>query len=139
VISRKGGPVIQQESNRWVKEHGPVSHANPAYTTASQLPCRYVIHAVGPVWGSGDEDTKLSAAVKGSLDTANDLGLESIALPAISTGIFGYPKDRAAKVMFETIDTYLRGEGPSTLEQVRLTLFDRETADIFLETWKTMD
>lgn len=53
VISRKGGPQIQEESNAWVREHGPVTHANPAYTRAGRLPFRFIIHAVGPVWGEG--------------------------------------------------------------------------------------
>ena len=49
IISRRGGPQIQQESDAWVREHGPVSHAKPAYTSGGDLPCRYVIHAVGPI------------------------------------------------------------------------------------------
>src|SRR5512144_2508720 len=55
-ILRKGGRVVQDESDRWVSQHGTVTHAEPAYTRAGSLPCRYVIHAVGPVWGEGDED-----------------------------------------------------------------------------------
>ena len=58
-ISRRGGPAVQRESDQWIEEHGPVSHAEPAYTSAGELPAQYVIHAVGPVWGSGDEDAKL--------------------------------------------------------------------------------
>jgi len=97
-ILRRGGEVIQQESDAWVREHGPVSHAEPAWTSGGALPCRYVIHAVGPVWGDaqkpgagGDEDAKLAAAVTGSLSVAESLGLKSISLPAISTGVFGFP------------------------------------------------
>ena len=78
VIAHKGGQVIQQESHAWVRAHGPVSHAKPAYTSAGRLPCRYIIHAVGPVWGAGDEDHKLSAAVRGSLERADELNLRSI-------------------------------------------------------------
>jgi O-acetyl-ADP-ribose deacetylase (regulator of RNase III) len=132
VIVRKGGREIQQESNAWIQEHGPVSHAEPAYTSAGRLPCRYVIHAVGPVWGYGDEDTKLSAAVSGSLKLADALELESISLPAISTGIFGFPKERAAKIIFETIARYFLDHPESDLMQVRLTLFDQATVDVFL-------
>ena len=57
-ISRRGGLVIQRESDAWVSEHGPVSHAEPAVTWGGSLPCRYVIHAVGPVWG---EATKIES------------------------------------------------------------------------------
>src|SRR5574340_23751 len=91
-LVRHGGDVIQQESNAWVRAHGPVSHTRPAWTSAGRLPARYILHAVGPVWGEGDEDSKLSAAVQGSLSLADELGLVSLALPAISTGIFGFPK-----------------------------------------------
>src|SRR3990172_8126392 len=62
-ISNKGGPAIQQESDEWVREHGRVSHSHPAWTSGGRLPAKYVIHAVGPVWGDGDEDSKLESAV----------------------------------------------------------------------------
>ncbi len=123
-ILRKGGTQIQEESNTWVREHGPVSHVQPAYTSAGKLPCRYVIHAVGPVWGEGDEDLKLAAAVSGSLSVASRLGLNSIALPAISTGIFGFPKDRAARIILTAFLDYLQSNPESSLKLVRLTLFD---------------
>jgi len=135
VIVRQGGQVIQQESDIWVRTHGPVSHAAPAYTSAGRLPCKYVIHAVGPIWGEGDEDTKLGAAVHATLKLADELELESISIPAISTGIFGFPKQRAAKIIFETIDKYLSDQPRSGLMQVRLTLFDRATIDLFLHSW----
>jgi O-acetyl-ADP-ribose deacetylase (regulator of RNase III) len=134
-ISRAGGPKIQVESGVWVREHGAVSHAEPAYTTAGNLPCRYVIHAVGPVWGDGDEDHKLAAAVRGSLWRADELKLTSIALPAISTGIFGFPKERAAKIIFAAIETYFSAQGSSTVKLVRVTLFDSPTINVFLEVW----
>ncbi len=132
MILSRGGQKIQQESNAWVRKNGPVSHAEPAYTTAGRLPCRYVIHAVGPIWGEGDEDTKLTSAVSGSLNRANELKLESISLPAISTGIFGFPKDRAAKIIFDTVDKYFFDLPDSGLSLVRLTLFDQATLDVFL-------
>ncbi len=72
-IVRRGGPQIQAESEAWVREHGPVSHAKPAITRSGSLPCRYIIHAVGPVWGEGDEDAKLSAAIHGALAAADRL------------------------------------------------------------------
>jgi O-acetyl-ADP-ribose deacetylase (regulator of RNase III) len=133
VIVRHGGQQIQQESDTWVREHGPVRHAEPAYTSAGRLPCKYVIHAVGPIWGEGDEDAKLAAAVKGSLKLADELGLRSISLPAISTGIFGFPKERAAQIMYETITRYISAEPESSVIQIRLTLFDQATVDVFLD------
>jgi O-acetyl-ADP-ribose deacetylase (regulator of RNase III) len=136
VIARKGGPQIQEESNRWVQEHGPVHHADPAYTRAGRLPCRYVIHAVGPVWGEGDEDARLSAAVSGSLALADRLGLASLALPAISTGIFGFPKERAARLILAVIQDYLHQHQGSGLKLIRLVLYDQPTLEAFKMEWK---
>jgi O-acetyl-ADP-ribose deacetylase (regulator of RNase III) len=135
VISRKGGPTIQSESNSWIQKHGQATHANPAYTSGGNLPCKYIIHAVGPIWGSGDEDRKLTAAITGSFNMADELGLESIAFPAISTGIFGFPKERAARIIFDVIDGSFTGDDPIALKNVRLVLFDRATVDIFLHAW----
>ena len=132
-ILRRGGETIQRESDAWVQSHGPVSHAAPAWTSSGNLPCRIVIHAVGPVWGDGDEDAKLAAAVTGSLHVADELRLASIAFPAISTGIFGFPKERAAGVMFASIREYLAK--PSGLKLVRLVLYDPATITAFEKAW----
>lgn len=132
-IVRAGGEVIQEESDDWVGMYGPVSHAEPAYTGAGKLPCRYVIHAVGPIWGEGEEDRKLAEAVQGSLQRAVALGLSSIAFPAISTGIFGFPKERAARVILETLADFLSTHPDALLILVRLVLWDDETAEVFAE------
>jgi putative ATPase len=134
-ISRKGGPAIQKESDIWIRQHGRVSHAQPAWTSGGLLPAKYVIHAVGPVWGDGDEDKKLSEAVTGSLRVADELKCSSVAMPAISTGIFGFPKDRAAGIMFSTIEEYL-ADNPSSLKVVKLSLFDQATIDVFIKSWR---
>lgn len=132
-ISKRGGPTIQKESDEWVQTKGTVEHAHPAWTSGGQLPARYVIHAVGPVWGRGDEDTKLSEAVTGSLRVADELDLKTVAFPAISTGIFGFPKERAAKVILETIESYFDENTSSGIVVVKLVLFDQSTADAFLQ------
>jgi O-acetyl-ADP-ribose deacetylase len=132
-ISKRGGPAIQQESDEWVRTKGTVSHAHPAWTSGGLLPAKYVIHAVGPVWGAGDEDEKLSAAVTGSLRVADELGLKSIAFPAISTGIFGFPKERAAKTITDAIENYFQENTSSGLKVIKLVLFDQSTADAFLQ------
>lgn len=90
-IARKAGPLLAAESERWVREHGPVSRAEPAWTPSGNLPCRFVIHGAGTVWGAGEEDERLAASVQGSLRVARRLGLRSLALPAISIGVFGFP------------------------------------------------
>jgi O-acetyl-ADP-ribose deacetylase (regulator of RNase III) len=138
-IVRRGGPQVQIESRQWVREHGPVSHAEPAYTHAGKLPCRFVIHAVGPVWGEGDEQNKLGAAIRGSLQIADHLSLGSIAFPAISTGIFGFPKPHAAQVMLATIQDYLAEHPASKLKLIRLVLFDQETLQAFVDEWERND
>ncbi len=132
-ISKRGGPTIQQESDEWIQTKGSVDHAHPAWTLGGLLPAKYVIHAVGPVWGEGDEDAKLSAAVSGSLRVADELELHSIAFPAISTGIFGFPKERAAKIILGAIETYFEENASSGIKVVRLVLFDQSTADAFLQ------
>lgn len=134
-IVRAGGAIIQQESDAWVRQHGPVSHAEPAYTGAGRLPCQYVIHAVGPVWQGGGqhEDADLAAAVTGSLRLAERLGLASIALPAISTGIFGYPRERAARVILASIAAYLEAHPTGMLQEVRLALLDDGSIEPFVE------
>ncbi len=134
-IVRRGGAVIQKESDTWVREHGPVSHAIPAWTTAGSLSCRFVIHAVGPAWGDGNEDAKLAAAVGGSLKVAQGLHLASIALPAISTGIFGFPAERAARVIFTALREHLSANPDSPLKRIRLVVFDELTSAAFLRVW----
>jgi O-acetyl-ADP-ribose deacetylase (regulator of RNase III) len=134
-IVRRGGDVIQKESDAWVSTHGLVLHSVPAWTSGGALPAKYVIHAVGPVWGDGDEDAKLHDAVYGSLRVADELKLTSIAMPAISTGIFGFPKDRAARVILKAIHKYLESE-QSNLKTIRITLFDQATTDEFVRVWK---
>lgn len=133
-IVRRGGAIIQQESDAWIREHGPVSHSRPAWTSGGLLPAKYVIHAVGPVWGDGDEDAKLAAAVHGSLEVADELKLSSISLPAISTGIFSFPKERAAGVIFSAIEKYF-SHHDSGIKVVRLVLFDDSTTRAFMSVW----
>lgn len=134
-ISRKGGPGIQDESDEWVRQNGPVPHAHPAWTSGGRLPAKYVIHTVGPVWGAGDEDKKLADAVTGSMRVADDLKCSSMAMPAISTGIFGFPKDRAAEIILSAIESYYIDNPSSGLKLVKLVLFDQSTVDAFLDTW----
>jgi O-acetyl-ADP-ribose deacetylase (regulator of RNase III) len=134
-IAKQGGETIQQESDAWIKYNGPVTHAHPAWTSGGLLPARYVIHAVGPVWGSGDEDNKLSDAITGSLRVADGLKCLSIALPAISTGIFGFPKDRAAGITFSAIEKFFTDHSSSAIKTVKIVLFDKSSVDVFIKFW----
>jgi len=130
-ISHSGGPDIQAQSDAWVREHGLVTHERPALTGAGRLPCRYVIHAVGPVWGEGNEDANLRVAVTGSLALADELRLASLALPAISTGIFGFPKDRGARIIVDAILGFLSTQPQTSLQEIRITLIDQPSVLIF--------
>lgn len=133
-IVRRGGPLIQQESDAWVRKHGPVAHAHPAWTSGGLLPSKYVIHAVGPVWGGDGEDAKLSSAIHGSLEVADELKVDSISFPAISTGVFGFPKERAAHIILTAIRNYF-ARHESSLKLVRVVLFDEPTIKAFQFAW----
>jgi len=130
VISRKGGRVIQQESNDWVRRHGPVRTGTAAITSGGRLKARHVIHAVGPVYDGTPRSAEfLASAVRAALRMADNHGLKSIALPAISTGIFGYPMAAAAEVMLRTAIAYLKGE--TGLERVVFCLYGQSAFDLF--------
>lgn len=132
-IVRKGGFIIQKESNDYVEKHGPVKTGEVAVTSAGNLRAKYVIHAVGPVWGEGNEDEKLRNAVINSLKTAEELQIESISIPAISSGIFGFPKDRCARIFFEAIKHFIDEYQPKRLKKIRLCNIDELTSEIFLK------
>ena len=125
-IRTKGGPTIQKECNRL----GGAPVGGAAITTGGDLKARYVIHAVGPRMGEGDEDRKLADATRNSLELANEKGLASITFPAISTGIFGFPKDRCARIMLSSVVETLKKEGTS-LKEVVFCLWGEETMQVF--------
>jgi O-acetyl-ADP-ribose deacetylase (regulator of RNase III) len=134
VISRKGGPAIQSESDAWVHAHGRVPTGSAAITSGGRLKARrnrrFVIHAVGPVYdGTARSAELLASAVRAALQMADDHGLKSVALPAISTGIFGYPMEEAAQVMLRAAIAYLRGE--TGLERVVFCLYGQSAFDVF--------
>jgi len=124
-IRRKGGPHIQEECDRM----GGTCVGGAVITTGGKLKARYVIHAVGPQMGEGDEDEKLRNATLNSLKVADEHGLTSIAFPAISTGIFGFPIQRCAEIMLATTVEYLRGK--TGLERVVFCLYGRDSFDVF--------
>lgn len=128
-IRRRGGPSIQEECDAYVREHGPVPAGGAAATGAGSLPAKSVIHAVGPRWGEGEEDEKLSRAIRSALRLAQERGFATISFPALSSGIFGFPKDRCALVFFDTLERAL--PGLSGIAQVRLCNLDDETAALF--------
>jgi len=135
-IARLGGDAINRESREWVKANGPVTHGKPAVTSGGNLQCKNVIHAVGPIWGAGDEDSKLREAILGCLTTAADLKARSIAFPAISTGIYGFPVDQAAHIFMHTFKEYFEHDPNSSLETIRIVLFDNMPATTFSKAFR---
>lgn len=131
IIAAKGGPEIQRESD--AIGYVPVGEA--AITGAGRLPCRFVIHAVGPRWGEGDEPAKLRRAVWNSLALADEKGFRSVSLPAISSGIFGFPKDRCAEILLATAADFLKERPDTPLREIRFCLFDAPTLQAFRDAW----
>jgi putative ATPase len=134
-ICRSGGSSIQKESNKYVKENGIVKTGQCAVTGAGTLPCKFVIHAVGPIWSDYEPAEKnvqlLHSAVINTLRTADKIKIKSVAIPAISSGIFGFPKPLCAQTFFEAIENFIKQESSGTLQDVHLTNFDHETTGVF--------
>jgi O-acetyl-ADP-ribose deacetylase (regulator of RNase III) len=135
-IHRAGGGAVGEECKKIVQERGPVPTGHAAATTGGNLHARYVIHAVGPVWhgGSAGEPELLASCFRESMKLADGLKLASVAFPAISTGIYGYPVKNAAEVALPTIAESLRTAKSLVLAEV--VLFDRATLDAFAEVAK---
>lgn len=126
-IARAGGPSIQEE----MSAIGGCPVGGAVATGAGSLQARYVIHAVGPRMGEGEEDEKLRSATVESLRRAEELKISSIAFPAISTGIFGFPVDRCAKIMVTACWSHLNSDKDVSLSNITFCLFGKETCEIF--------
>ncbi len=124
-IREKGGPSIQEECDRI----GGTPVGTAVLTGGGDLKAKHVIHAVGPKMGEGDEDRKLQSAIRSSLALADRHGLKSIALPAISTGNFGFPMDRCARILLTEVYRYL--QGGTKIERVVVSLRGDDTFEIF--------
>lgn len=124
-IRRKGGPSIQQECSKI----GGTFVGGAVITTGGKLKAKYVIHAVGPQMGEGNEDAKLENAALNSLKLADEHKLKSISFPAISAGIFGFPIERCAEIMLRTTIDYLKAK--TGLQRVVFCLFGKESYAVF--------
>ena len=127
-ILRKGGRLIQDECDKI----GFIGVGSATITSGGRLKAKYVIHAVGPRMGEGNEDEKLKNATVNALKIATKEKLDSIAFPAISTGIFGYPVDKCAKIMVRTTKDYL--EKVFFPRFVVFCLYDDRTYKVFCDT-----
>jgi len=132
-ISRRGGPAIQQESNRI--GHCPTGGA--VLTGGGNLKAKYVIHTVGPRMGEGNEDEKLRRATRSSLELADAEGMRSVTFPAVSAGIYGFPIDRCAAIMLAEAAAYLQGE--TGLELVVFCLYGKPSYDVFESALKKLE
>ncbi len=131
-IHTKGGPAIQEECHAI----GQCPVGGAIITGGGDLKARHVIHAVGPRQGEGDEEAKLKNATLNSLIVADKNHLKSIAFPAISTGIYGFPIDACARIMLTTAKEYL--SGPTKIERVVFTLFDDQSFKTFEDQLKKL-
>jgi glutamate racemase len=130
-LVRAGGAIVQSESDDWVRRHGPLSVGRAGVTSAGAMPAEYVVHVAGPVYREGqDNEGLLRAAVAGALEAARRLGVGSIAFPAISAGIYGYPVAEATAVLADEVVTWTTGH-PGAIEEVRLVALDESTAAHF--------
>lgn len=128
-IHRAGGPSIAQECARIRAERGDCATGDAVATGAGALPARFVLHAVGPVWQGGGkgEPEALASAYRACLRLAEERKLASVAFPSISTGIFGYPVDRAAATAIAAVRDYLAAHPATSLRRVTWVLFDEAT------------
>lgn len=132
-IVKKGGYEIQKESREYVRKYGPVPVGGVAVTSAGRLNAKYVIHAVGPRYGVEGVE-KLEEAIRNSLRKAEELGLKSIAFPAISTGIYGYPYEDCARAMMKVFTT----ERLSSVREIIVCLYTDEAYNIFEKVFDEM-
>jgi O-acetyl-ADP-ribose deacetylase (regulator of RNase III) len=126
-IHRAGGGTILEECKKIVAQSGRLPAGQAVITTGGELKAKYVIHTVGPVWhgGTGGEPEILASAYRESLKTAVENGLSSVSFPSISTGVYGYPVDEAARVALQTMWDFLEQNG--SLSRVEFVLFDSGT------------
>lgn len=130
-IHRAGGPAILEECRKISERHGGCPPGEAVITTAGKLPAKYVIHTVGPIWHGGmrNEDQMLSAAYTSSLKLAVENGAKTIAFPNISTGVYNFPKERAAKIAIAAVRGFLKTD--KSLDEVIFVCFDSENHEIY--------
>jgi O-acetyl-ADP-ribose deacetylase len=130
-IHRAGGPEILEDCKRIVSEHGECLTGEAVITSAGHLPAKYVIHTVGPVWKgeNGEEENLLRNAYQNSLQLAVENEVKTIAFPNISTGVYGFPKKKAAKIAISAVKEFLQKY--DSIEQVVFVCFDKENEEIY--------
>ena len=137
-IREAGGKAIQRECAAFVKEHGRVRTGEVAVTGPGRLPCKKVIHAVGPMWSesAGNNEAKLIRTLFSVLECAERERVESLAIPAISSGLFGGPKEVCAAIFLQVLENYTEQHPETGLKIIKLVNNDDETSRIFLRTFR---
>lgn len=134
-IHRAGGGAILKECKKIRETEYPegLPPGRAVLTTGGNLPASHIIHTVGPVWhgGTQDEEAVLAAAYTNSLLLAEEHGFETVAFPAISTGVYGYPKDKAAKTSFKAVEQFIAGHGKP--KQIIFVFFSGGDLDLFIQ------
>lgn len=133
-IHRGGGPAIMEVCNEIRKERGGIATGEAVITTAGNLPAAHIIHTAGPVWhgGNNGEERLLAKCYQSCLKLAIQRGLKSLAFPNISTGIYSFPKQRAAEIAVKTVVAFLERE-PGCIEEVSFVCFDDENYRLYQE------
>lgn len=138
-IHRAGGPKILEECRKIVARQGGCKVGEAVITTSGKMPSNYVIHTVGPVWNGGtkDEAQKLANCYTNSLKLAIENNCKTIAFPNISTGVYHFPKEKAAKIAVQTVNEFLQDH--KNIEEVVLVCFDDENLSLTNNELKNLD
>lgn len=130
-IHRAGGPAILEECKAIRARQGVCPAGDAVITGGGNLKARYVIHTVGPVWrgGNHNEDETLARAYRNSLRLAAENNVRTIAFPSISSGVYGFPIDRASKIAVSTVKEFVRSH--PTMAEVRFVVFSRSDYDVY--------
>jgi len=131
-IHRAGGPAILEECKDIVAKQGRLPTGKAVITAGGNLKAKWVIHTVGPIWhgGSRNEAELLQSAYSECLKLAVENKLASISFPSISTGVYGYPVDKAAKIALRTVFSFLK-ERATSIKEVVFVLFDSRTYESY--------
>lgn len=137
-IHRAGGPSILEECKKIVVKQGGCKTGEAVITTAGNLPAKFVVHTVGPIWNNGKNKEKelLANCYKNSLQLAVDNNCKSIAFPNISTGVYRFPKEEAAKIAVQTMNEFLQTN--NEIDRVIFVCFDEENFELIKKETEAM-